>query len=90
MTQSLPGKRIQIIWSPQARTQLRSIDREVAMNILNCLDRYAKTRGGDVKKLRPPFSGFRLRCGDYRLFFHLEDELTIEIESVRHRSEAYR
>jgi mRNA-degrading endonuclease RelE of RelBE toxin-antitoxin system len=66
-----PETRIQIIWSPRARTQLRNIDRETALAVLNCLDRYAKTRAGDVKKLSPPLSGFRLRCGDYRLFFHL-------------------
>ena len=84
------GERIQIIWSQRARIQLRNIDRDTALDLLKCLDRYAKTRAGDVKKLGPPLTGFRLRCGDYRLFFHLEHELTIEIDSVRHRSEAYR
>lgn len=85
-----PGTRIQIIWSPRARNQLRNIDRETALTLLNCLDRYTKTRSGDVKKLSPPLTGFRLRCGNYRLFFHLKDDCTIEIDSVRHRSEAYR
>lgn len=37
-------------------------------------------------KLKPPFTGFRLRCGDYRAFFDLKEENTIEITAVRNRS----
>lgn len=54
-----------------ARTQLSAIDREIAIQILPCIDRYLSSRAGDVKKLKPPETGFRLRCGDYRLFFDL-------------------
>jgi len=43
-----------------------------------------------VKKLKPPAIGFRLRCGDYRVFFDHRDETTIEITGARHRREAYR
>jgi mRNA-degrading endonuclease RelE of RelBE toxin-antitoxin system len=43
-----------------------------------------------VKKLKPPQTGFRLRCGDYRLFFEVKNEATIEVIGVRHRREAYR
>jgi mRNA-degrading endonuclease RelE of RelBE toxin-antitoxin system len=77
-------------WSLEARTDLRSIDRELAMQILLCVDRYLASRSGDVKKLRPPFTGLRLRCGDYRVFFDLKDTNTLEITSVRHRKDAYR
>jgi mRNA-degrading endonuclease RelE of RelBE toxin-antitoxin system len=54
------------------------------------LDRYLTSRTGDVKKLKPPMTGFRLRCGDYRIFFDQRDENAIEIVSVRNRREAYR
>ena len=37
------------------------------MQILHCVDRYRASRAGDVKKLKPPSTGFRLRCGDYRV-----------------------
>ena len=60
------------------------------MQILHCVDRYLASRIGDVKKLKPPLTGFRLRCGDYRVFFDLRDENTIQIAAVRHRREAYR
>ena len=83
-------ERIAIIWSPEARADLRAIDRETAMQILHCVDRYLAKRSGDVKKLKPPLIGFRLRCGDYRLFFDLTDEKTIGITGVRNRRDAYR
>jgi mRNA-degrading endonuclease RelE of RelBE toxin-antitoxin system len=82
--------RLSIIWSGEARADLRRIDRQTALDILHCTNRYLATRNGDVKKLRPPQTGFRLRCGDYRLFFELRDETTIEIIGVRNRREAYR
>jgi mRNA-degrading endonuclease RelE of RelBE toxin-antitoxin system len=82
--------RIAVIWSPEARTDLRAIDRETALQILYCVDRYLSTRTGDVKKLKPPRTEFRLRCGDYRIFFQAKDENIIEITAVRNRREAYR
>jgi mRNA-degrading endonuclease RelE of RelBE toxin-antitoxin system len=82
--------RIAVIWSPEARADLRAIERDTAMQILHCVDRYLAHRAGDVKKLKPPRTGFRLRCGDYRVFFDLHGENTIEITGVRNRREAYR
>jgi len=90
MSNDAPLERIAVIWSPEARAGLRAIDRETAMQILYCLDRYLTSRNGEVKKLKPPLTGLRLRCGDYRLFFDFKDPATIEITGVRHRSEAYR
>lgn len=87
-----PGgaKPFAIIWATEARAELRAIDRETAMQILYCLTRYKTSRTGDVKKLKPPLRTFRLRCGDYRLFFELKDENAIEITGVKNRREAYR
>jgi mRNA-degrading endonuclease RelE of RelBE toxin-antitoxin system len=83
-------ERIVVVWSPEARSELRAIEREAAMQILHCIDRYLASRTGDVKKLKPPRTGFRLRCGDYRVFFDLKGDNTVEIVGVRHRREAYR
>lgn len=90
MTEPPAPERIVVRWSPEARADLRVIDREPAMQILYCLDRYLGSRTGDVRKLKPPLTGFRLRCGDYRVFFDLKNEDTIELTAVRHRKEAYR
>lgn len=82
--------RIAVVWAPEARTDLRAIDRETAISILHCIDRYLANQSGDVKKLKPPLTGFRLRCGDYRVFFDFQDRSTIGITAVRNRREAYR
>lgn len=79
-----------INWSLDARANLRASDRETALDILHCLDRYIATRNGDVKKLKPLMTGFRLRCGNYRIFFKQMDENDISVTGVLHRSQAYR
>jgi mRNA-degrading endonuclease RelE of RelBE toxin-antitoxin system len=86
---SEPG-RISVIWSPEARLDVRAIDREPALQILYCLDRYLTSRSGDIKRLKPPRTDYRLRCGDYRLFFEPQGDNAIVITGVRHRREAYR
>ena len=90
MSEEAAPERIAVVWSPEARADLRAVERETAMQILHCIDRYLANRAGDVKKLKPPRTGFRLRCGDYRVFFDLKNENTIEIAGVKHRREAYR
>ena len=87
---SEPGSRIAVTWAPEARSELRAIGRESAIQILHCVDRYLLNRTGDVKKLKPPRTGFRLRCGDYRVFFDAIGENGIQITAVRNRREAYR
>ncbi len=81
---------LSILWSPEARADLRAIDRQTALEILHCIGRYLNTRNGDVKKLKPPQIGFRLRCGDHRIFFEQQGEHAIAVTGVRHRREAYR
>ena len=90
MSEDPAPERVAVIWSPEARADLRVIDRETAMQILYCLDRYLADRAGDVKKLKPPRTGFRLRCGDYRVFLDHAGENTIEITGIRNRRDAYR
>lgn len=67
-----------------------AIDRETAMSILHAIDEYLTTGGGELKKLRPPRHELRLRVGDYRVFFVPRGPLSIDVLSVKHRSEAYR
>ena len=90
MSEEAARERIGVVWSPAARAELRAIERETALQILRCLDRYLVERAGDVKKLKPPRSGFRLRSGDFRIFFDHTAQSTIAITSVRNRREAYR
>ncbi|HYW45117.1 MAG TPA: hypothetical protein VE959_19805 [Bryobacteraceae bacterium] len=61
MSEEAAPKRIAVVWAPEARADLRAIERETAMQILYSVDRYVTDRTGDVKKLKPPFTGFSLR-----------------------------
>lgn len=79
-----------ILWSPEARADLRAIDRETALRILHAIDSYLTTGAGDLKKLQPPRPEFRLRVGDYRVLFLPKQELTIQVLRVLHRKDAYR
>jgi mRNA-degrading endonuclease RelE of RelBE toxin-antitoxin system len=90
LSEDTAPRRISAIWSAEARADLLAIERNPAIQILHCIDHYLASRNGAVKKLKPPFTGFRLRCSDYRVFFDSKDENTIEITGVRHRREAYR
>jgi mRNA-degrading endonuclease RelE of RelBE toxin-antitoxin system len=83
-------ERIAVVWSPEARADLRAVERETAGQILHCIGRYLTNRAGDVKKVKPPLTGFRHRCGDHRVFFVPKTEHTIEITGVKNRREAYR
>ena len=81
-------KRIE--WTPQARADVRRIDRQTALGLLEGLADFVLTGHGDVKRLTDidPVE-LRLRLGDYRIrFYDLGERL--QILRVLHRSEAYR
>ena len=66
----------EIIWSPKAAGQMRSLDRSVAKRIHEKVDRLYQNLERYVEKLvRYPY--YRLRVGDYRVI------LDIKHESVR-------
>ncbi|MGA2602054.1 MAG: type II toxin-antitoxin system RelE/ParE family toxin, partial [Bryobacteraceae bacterium] len=90
MSEDAAPERIAVVWSPEARADLRAIERELAMQILHCVGRYLASRAGDVKRLKPPRTGFRLRCGDYRVFFDHREENSILVTGVKNRREANR
>jgi len=80
-----------VVFSGEARADLRAIDRETALRLLKALARFLETDAGNVKQLAgfdPP--RYRLRLGDWRILFRKGDEDAIEIVRVRNRREAYR
>jgi mRNA interferase RelE/StbE len=79
-----------VVFTPSARAELRRVDRDIAMRILAALHRFAETAAGDVKMLQGESGDLRLRVGDYRVRFIEEPRGTLMIQSVLHRSEAYR
>jgi mRNA-degrading endonuclease RelE of RelBE toxin-antitoxin system len=79
-----------IVWTDQAKADVRAIEQKTALQILKTLARFAKTEEGNIRQLvgvEP--AQFRLRTQDHRVFFHVREDV-IEIIRVRDRKEAYR
>ena len=79
-----------LVWTDQAKADLRAIDQQPALQVLKTLARYVKTGIGNTKQLQgfsPPL--FRLRAQDYRVFFRDRGEV-LEITPVLDRKQAYR
>jgi mRNA interferase RelE/StbE len=79
-----------IEWLDEAKADVRAIDQPIAMRLFEGILRFARTGAGDVNTLHGDMAGAsRLRIGDYRVLFTLEEN-AIRVFGVRHRSEAYR
>ncbi|MGA2268998.1 MAG: type II toxin-antitoxin system RelE/ParE family toxin [Bryobacteraceae bacterium] len=79
-----------IEWAEAALGDMAALDKGIARRVKQAVERFADTGAGNVKRLQgvdPP--EYRLRVGDYRVRFHLDDE-TIQVLRVRNRREAYR
>ncbi|HEY1219444.1 MAG: type II toxin-antitoxin system RelE/ParE family toxin [Bryobacteraceae bacterium] len=79
-----------VLWTEQAKADVRSIEQPIALQILKTLARYVLTGEGNTKQLRgidPPL--IRLRARDHRIFFRDKGDL-LQISRVLDRKEAYR
>jgi mRNA interferase RelE/StbE len=84
----MPPYRIE--WLDEAKADVRALDQPTAMRLFDGIFRFARTGSGDLNALHGELAGaFRLRLGDYRVLFTLQDDV-MQIFGVRHRSEAYR
>jgi mRNA-degrading endonuclease RelE of RelBE toxin-antitoxin system len=55
-------------FTPEARSQLRAIDRAPALRIRESIHQFGASGAGDVEPLHGEWRGyFRLRAGDYRI-----------------------
>ncbi len=80
----------QIVWTDQAKADVRAIEQPIAIQILKTLGRYVLTGEGATKQLKgvtPPM--IRLRAQNHRIFFREQDG-SLQIERVLDRKEAYR
>lgn len=77
-----------------AQRQIRAIDRPEAMRILTALtalgdDPYRED--ADIKKLAGPSGLYRLRVGNYRVAYQVNDgELVVLVIKVGNRRDVYR
>jgi len=80
----------EVEWTGTALEDMAALDKGIARRVKQAVERFADTGAGNVKRLQgidPP--EYRLRVGDYRVRFHLDDE-TVQVLRVRNRREAYR
>jgi mRNA interferase RelE/StbE len=80
-------------FAPSARRDLRGIDQPTALYILHRLARLGDDpyrEDADVKKLVGAENLYRLRVGDYRVAYQVDNgRLVILVVKVAHRREIY-
>jgi mRNA interferase RelE/StbE len=79
-----------IQYDPKALKQFQKLDKPMAILILEGIENFATTPIlTKIKKLKTPFDGaYRLRIGDYRVIFYLEEDLVL-ISKIVHRKDVY-
>jgi mRNA interferase RelE/StbE len=75
---------------PRASKDLRRIQKQEASRIADALERLADDLSGDVKRLTNFTPEYRLRVGQYRVLFEVDNENEIVVYRIVHRREAYR
>lgn len=79
-----------IVFSEQAKADIRAVPQHIALNILTSIHRLAEHGTGDIKELNGKGGEKRLRVGDHRVRFTEEHPDTLHIHAVKNRKEAYR
>jgi mRNA interferase RelE/StbE len=81
-------------WRERAARQLRAIPQPTALTILGALTPLGddpRRPDANVKKLAGYEDRYRLRVGDYRVFYEVRDgQLVILVVGIGHRREIYR
>ena len=82
----------EIVFARSARKELESFDDRRAIRILNRIEKLGgDPRPGGVRKLRGSTNLWRIRIGDYRVVYSVDEgRRLIDIIAVPHRSDAYR
>ncbi len=77
-----------IEFKPKAVKDLRSLPKQIQSKILEKIQLMGNDLVGDVKKLTNFTPEYRLRVGNYRVLFEIENE-SIMIYRVKPRDKAY-
>ena len=76
---------------PSARKELTGLPDKLIARILPRLENLASNpRPSGCKKLKGGDNEWRIRVGDYRVVYTIDDaKLLVEVTRIRHRSEVY-
>jgi len=76
-------------FKPRAVKDIEKLPSRAQTNIIKDIEVMSDDLSGDVKKLTNFTPEYRLRVGDYRVLFEIENK-SIIVYRVRHRREVYR
>lgn len=81
-----------ITFARSARKELERLDKKLGLRILDKIEALsAAPRPPGCKKLQGEESLWRIRIGDYRVIYSVDDKQKIvDVSAVRHRREIYR
>jgi mRNA interferase RelE/StbE len=84
--------RYTIRFTPYAQKALASLPKQIRLRITGAInDLQANPRPRGCKKLEAQEDNYRIRVGDYRVIYHIEDDILIVlILDINHRSRVYR
>ena len=82
----------EIVFARSARKELETLSHPVAKRILEKIEQLAlNPRPSGCKKIRGHLNLWRIRVGEYRVIYSIDDQnMVVDISVVRHRGEAYR
>jgi mRNA interferase RelE/StbE len=88
----VPDALYQVDLAASARKELRALPRNVLERVFPVLKELANTpRLPGSKKLTNHLSAWRVRVGDYRIVYTIDDRLrVVEVIRIAHRGEVYR
>lgn len=75
---------------PRAIKDLRRLPKQEATRVADALEDLADNLSGDVKRLTSFSPEFRLRIGQNRALFEVENDSRVVVYRILHRREAYR
>jgi len=81
--------RYDVQFKPRAVRDIERLPSRIQAQILARIEEMSDDLKGDIKRLTNFTPEYRLRVGDYRVLFEVEEK-TIVIYRIRHRREAYR
>ncbi len=78
-----------IQFKPRAVKDIERLSSRMQLQIIKGIEAMSDDLAGDVKRLTNFTPEYRLRVGDYRVLFEIENK-NIIVYRVRHRREVYR
>ena len=73
-----------------AKKDLKKLPKHIALKILKEIEKLENYPNiSNIKKLKNFYPPFRLRIGNYRVLFDIEDDILIVV-NIKHRKESYK